>query len=142
MRHKGKLLLQCVVNVLQSLLFVIMDHDELTFSEEKVAIVNEEVHILHSDISSIKLPLKSTYLPSTCTSLVEASYQPALLHWVPNILPSLYVCMYQGCRSWGCRGCHGTQQARSAKNVKKPQINVIVIDMSVWVMIEQNNNNL
>ena len=55
MRHKGKLLLQCVVNVLQSLLFVIMDHDELTFSEEKVAIVNEEVHILHSDISSIIL---------------------------------------------------------------------------------------
>ena len=46
----------------QSRLFVIMDHHELTFSEEKVAIVNEEVHILHSDISSIKLPLKSTYL--------------------------------------------------------------------------------
>ena len=30
----------------------------------------------------------------------------------------------------------GAQWARSAKNVKKPQINVIVIDMSIWVMIE------
>ena len=44
-------------------LFVIMDHDELTFSEEKVAIVNEEVHILHSDISSIKLP-PQVYIPT------------------------------------------------------------------------------
>ena len=26
----------------------------------------------------------------------------------------------QACRPWGCRGCHGTQQARSPQNVKKP----------------------
>ena len=36
---------------------------------------------------------------------------------------------------------HRAQQARSARNVKKPQINGIVLDMSIWVMIEQNNSN-
>ena len=30
----------------------------------------------------------------------------------------------------------GAQKARSTNNVKKLQINVIIIDMSIWVIIE------
>ena len=32
------------------------------------------------------------------------------------------------------------QEARSTKNVNKPQIDVIIIE--IWVMIEWNNSNL